>query len=210
MKISINSRDLTYTIDTYGMFSGDYIEESERDFYRDEYSLSDADADSISFEYDHPAIVRALAKESINLLHNEFVIHGDGIVRSIDFETSGSPQFYNYTTDHYTATWDIDETKLRAYIDSDIEEFKRFPIDEWSRELEAVLDGSDPDSIVVMLDFYTRNVYPSESYEFAMYEVESECWREHMTLDGDAEEVIKARETELEAEAKQIKMDLEA
>lgn len=39
--VKIDNRDLAYTIDTYGMFTGESVDESGREYYRDEYKLTD-------------------------------------------------------------------------------------------------------------------------------------------------------------------------
>lgn len=167
MQILINNKDLAYTIDTYGMFENtndEYILEGLQEQY------PGITYDDIEWEYNHSEYVKNLAHASINILHNEFVTHGDGIVKSIDYVKSGSPKFYNYTTDWYTATWDIDETALHAWISKNKDKFNQF-IRETSWDVE---EGTE-DYIVAELDFYTSTLFDAESYESLMYEAQSEA-----------------------------------
>jgi hypothetical protein len=167
-KVVIDNRDLAYTIDTYAMFQNnndEYIVENLQDEY------PDITWDDIDWEYHHPEYVNNLAHASINILHNALVLHGDGIVQAIDFVKSGSPQFYNYTTDWYTAEWTIDVEKLRAWIARNELEYENFVSEsQWS----SVEPGSD-DEVVRMLDFYTIFTYDPEEYESTMYEVIGEA-----------------------------------
>lgn len=38
--ISINNKDLPYTIDTYGMYNGESVEEGEQMYYAEDYEMS--------------------------------------------------------------------------------------------------------------------------------------------------------------------------
>lgn len=40
----IDNRDLCYTIDTYGMFNGESTQESEEEYYTEEYKLTEEKA----------------------------------------------------------------------------------------------------------------------------------------------------------------------
>ena len=100
MQITINSLDLGYTVDTYGMFTGESTDESESDYYREEYNLTDDEWRSIGFDYDHAGIVKSLANSSIQLLDENLIQHGSGVVTAIDLRSTTSPQFYNYTTEN--------------------------------------------------------------------------------------------------------------
>lgn len=42
MKITIDNRDLAYCIDTYGMFTGESVDEGESEHYCEEYDLIDS------------------------------------------------------------------------------------------------------------------------------------------------------------------------
>lgn len=197
MKLTIDNRDLSYTIDTYGMFTGDSVQESEADHYREEYNLTDDEWRELGFDYDHPAIVKELALRSIDLLYNQFCTHGNGIVMNILFKESKSPQFYNYTTDHYTAEWIIDEDRLKQYISERDEDFRLFAESEWSYEMsKAVAEDDAETQTVIAIDFYTRQEYSAEDYESAMFELEWEAYSNNMKLDAESEALIEKKEVE--------------
>lgn len=163
--LEIDSRDLAYTIDTYGMFENnadEYILEGLQDEH------PGIEYDDVDWNYNHPEYVKQLAKASINLLHNALVLHGEGVIKSIDFVRSFSPQFYNFTTDGYKATWKIDEVKLKQLVNTD--ELQAFLLESsW-----GLLDDKSDDYIVAMLDFYTQGYYTSEEYNDNMYECSNE------------------------------------
>lgn len=195
MKITINNRDLPYTIDTYGMFTGEFSEESEREYYADKYNLTDDEQFALGFDYNHSEIVRSLAVESVNLLENNLVRSTNGIVQGISMpENTRSPQFYNYTTDSYDATWLINEQRLSDYAkkhkNSDGHTFQEFLLNtSW-----GLLDSGSEDYIVAMLDFVLPSFYDVEDYESAMFEHESEAYSENMTLDKESEALIVSKE----------------
>lgn len=195
MKITINNRDLPYTIDTYGMFTGEFSEESEREYYADKYNLTDDEQFALGFDYNHSEIVRSLAVESVNLLENNLVRSTNGIVQGISMpENTRSPQFYNYTTDSYDATWLINEQRLEDYAKkhkySNGYTFQEFLLDSsW-----GLLDSESEDYIVAMLDFVLPSFYDVEDYEMAMFEHESEAYSENMTLDKESEALIVSKE----------------
>lgn len=167
-KLLIDNRDLGYTISTYGMFENnndEYILENLQDEY------PDITWDDINWEYNHQEYVKNLAHASINILYNEFVMHGDGVVEAIEFVKSGSPQFYNYTTDWYAAEWTINEKKLRGIVDKRLNEYTKFIRESgWS-----LIEPGRDDELVSMLDFYTRGILSPESYEESMFEAASEA-----------------------------------
>lgn len=193
--IDIDSRDLAYTIDTYGMFTGESTDESESEYYRDEYNLTDDEWRSISFDYDHAEIVKALASSSIQLLDENLVQHGSGIVKAVDLRSTTSPKFYNYTTDSYIATWTVDVKKLENYIKADQAKYNSFEREHWYSVYDS--HGTDnfkqEDYIVAMLDYYTQTEYSPEDYNMSMFEYESEAYYENMTLDQDSQKLIDSK-----------------
>lgn len=213
LQLSIDNRDLPYTIDTYGMYTGDGADESEVEFYRDGYNLSDDETQLIDFDYDHAGVVKALAEASVQLLHENFVQHGDGTITGIELEKTRSPQYYNYTSDSYTAIWGIDETKLEAYIEDHRTEFNTFAQNSaWGDRIQrAYWNGGangefdEDDYRVASVDFYTRNEYNPEDYESTMFEFENEAWTENMTLVPEAQVMIDHKRDEIEAEEARIK-----
>ena len=189
MKLRINNLDLAYTIDTYGMFTGEDTEDSEVEYYQDELGI---DPEQVEFDYDHAGVVQALASESVDILENE--LKGD-IVKSITLEKSTSPQFYNYTTDSYIAEWDIDHNKLVNYCGANQTEFDKFFRSEWESEWYNRNDSLDFDTwMVIRLDFYTRQELPIDDYNSQMWEFEFSAWSENMKPTPEFQKLIDKKE----------------
>lgn len=206
--IKIDNRDLSYTIDTYGMFTGESVHEMEAEHYRDEYDLTDDEWRDLDFDYDMAAITKALALESINIIWGEMPAD---IITNIDLIDTDSPRFYNYTTDHYTANWTLDDAALLEYIREHRDGWHKFAADEWNHlrifnidddKCFDIYDENDPDNddlIVAMIDYYTREHLDRESYEMAMFERETEVYMEHMTLAPESQALIDERDAAREA-----------
>lgn len=200
MKLTINNLDLAFTIDTYGMFNGDSVDESEVDYYTEEYQLTPEEAQQIDFDYDHAGIVEALATASVSILENELA--GDAVVKSISLPVkTRSPQFYNYTTDSYDAEYEIDLDALLVYANQNQAEFGKHIEDNW-REFVNVpqeitveyLQADDDKFLVAMLDLYLRNVVDVESYEMQMFESESEAYYENMKPTAEFQKLLDKKE----------------
>ena len=189
MKITIDNRDLAYTIDTYGMFTGESVDEMESEHYRETYGLTDEEWQSIGFDYDHKAIVKGLAEASVADLENSLI---GNVVKSITLTDTGSPQFYNYTTDYYTAVWDIDEVQLKKYSGTRHNKWVEWVLASgWEQDKR---NEDEEYNLLAMLDFYTRETYDEESYNYAMWEVESEVYFENMQLDAESQALIDTKE----------------
>lgn len=220
--LTINSLDLAYTIDTYGMFNGDSVDESEADYYREEYQLTDDEAQQIDFDYNHAGIVADLAGSSVAIIERE--LHGVTPVVVIGcpvIKKSTSPQFYNYTTDSYTADWTIDLDQLLVFANQNQAEFDKHIQDNWNEFVnvpavitEEYLRADDDKLLVAMFDLYLRSVVDVESYEMAMFESESEAYYENMTPTPEFQKLIDRKRDEIDAEADRIKnqtnLELEA
>jgi len=189
MKITINSRDLPYTIDTYGMFDGESSEEGEAQYYLEEYGI---EGHNVDFDYDHKGIVGDLATASVDILESELI--GD-IVKSITLvpDSGKSPQFYNYTTDSYMADWDIDEAKLLATIDA--KALQAYQLESsW-----GLLDDQSEDYIVSALDFYLQGddtPLTVDDYNMQMWERENEIYYENCKPSAEMQKLIDAKESE--------------
>lgn len=182
MNIRINNRDTMFTIDTYNMFTLDYEEESiVHDIIREEESQNKAiEADDVyelyEFDYDMQGYIKELASSSVHILKQELVglpkhFDAHGIVQDIKLEETASPKFYNYTTDSYTATWLIDEKKLKEYIDKNAQVFYEFVDEEWSFEYQKAIEELDEETKnVIRLDFMTRQEVNEDSYIEQMFE----------------------------------------
>lgn len=193
--IKIDNRDLAYTIDTYGMFTGESVHEMEAEHYRDEYDLTDDEWRDLDFDYDMAAITKALALESINIIWGE--IPAD-IITDIDLIETDSPRFYNYTTDHYTADWTLDDAALLEYIREHRDEFERFIDEAWS-SVSEVYEADSETRLVAMIDYYTQQHLDVDSYNMAMWERETEVYMEHMTLAPESQALIDERAAAREA-----------
>ena len=197
IKVTIDNRDLAYTIDTYGMFTGDSVAESEAEHYRDEFDLTEDEWREIGFDYDHAGIVKDLASASVNILWNELK---GAIVHDITIDKTGSPQFYNYTTDHYVANWTVDVDQLEAYIRNCKEEFDKFVSEEWEvKYTDAVMDHDVETQTVIALDFWTRQILSEDSYNEQMWEAESEAYFNNMELDEESDLLVKRKIKEMGA-----------
>lgn len=195
MKLTINSLDLAYTIDTYQMFNGESVLEGEQMHYSEEYELTDDETFNLSFDYDHKAIVQAFAEHSIAILENELTTGRysssvTNVVKGITLIKTGSPQFYNYSTDWYTAEWDIDRTNLEGYIAGHDTAFN-----EWRYESGWTSDDMlDTDKVILIwLDFYTRQELEVDTYDSQMWEIEGDVYYEHMTLDKESQALIDSK-----------------
>lgn len=212
LNIIIDSRDLNFTIDTYGTFTGDNAGESMTEFAVEEYGL---DINAVNIDYDMPTIRRELAEASVSILQEYFIDNGryqdaDGIVKSITLIGDTSPKYYNYTTDSYTADWLIDEDKLKAIILANWDAYKRFVENEWLTvnsninwhdktwlKYNYTLEDYDTSDMfeeeevtVSMLDFWTRKQLDDDDYLNSMYESEFEIYYENMKYDDDTEALI--------------------
>lgn len=185
--ISINNKDLPYTIDTYGMYNGESVEEGEQDYYASEYNLTEQEQFSLTFDYDHPAIVEHLSNDSIALIEQALQFETPEVVKQIRLVKSQSPQFYNYTTDSYTADWTID---LDALAKVTPEDWRKQALERgWS---DDDLEGDN--EIVAKLDLYLLSKLDTEDYEMSMFEAESSAYTENMTLDADSQKLIDSKE----------------
>lgn len=194
MKITIDNRDLAYTIDTYGMFTGDHVYESEGDGYREEYNLTDDEWRELGFDLDHTAVVKGLADASIDILENALI---GNVVKSITIWKTGSPQFYNYTTDYYVAEWDIDTVQLTKYIANRQSRFTTWVLESgWDQDKRR---EDEEYNLTAMLDFYTRNEFTEDDYNDQMFEAESEIYFANIKLDDESQSLINAKESENES-----------
>lgn len=186
MIISIDNRDLPYSIDSYGMFTGDGVEDMEFEYLREEAypELKESYPHlQIGFDYDHPAIVKELTGWSIALIeqaaHNEKWLLGLPMVKEIR-----SPQFYNYTTDWYVAEWNIDVDELNKVIPENWKELA------YQQNWTNLDDEGEETQIVAKISVRLLELLDVEEYNSVMWEHESECYYEHMKPDEETQKVI--------------------
>ncbi len=170
-EIELNNQDTKYTIDTYVYFTGDRFEESELD-YMDGGSLT---YDDYEWIYDHKNIVNGLAKESIEYLKDLFCLYdgsGQAIIKSIDLISSGSPQYYNYTTDYYIMNVKYDDQLLDEYIKKNSAAFVAYKKD-------SIIPDEDP---LYKITFYIDQFYKDDDYINTIYEKEYEIYSNNVTI----------------------------
>jgi hypothetical protein len=120
MQITLDNRDTeNIHIDTYAVLTGDRADEMTIVARENENRPADTpeyDYDSFDWTHNHKQIVEDFAKESIAIIW-QAIANTDyaKIITNIEYIKSGSPKFYNYTTDWYTATYTVDEKELDIY-----------------------------------------------------------------------------------------------
>lgn len=186
MILTINNLDLPLTIDTYSMFSGENFEEMEAEYYQDELGFKG----EIDLEYDHAGVVRDLATYSVSEIEN--LVDRDVVIRVSLPVSTNSPQFYNYTTDSYTAEWEIDqEALIEAVINTTVDgqHLARWAADTgWASQVTFNAEGSPvegpEDTIaVMMLDFWLQQY--ADSYNERMWEHETEVYSNNSKPSAD-------------------------
>lgn len=173
MKITIDNRDLGHVhIDTYGMLTGESAEEYERENMRED---GREDWETVEINYDHDAVVKALAMASINTVTQE-TAHG-GIVESITYISHGSPRFYNYTTDWYVADYEVNTPKLNDYIAAHYDE-----VLEKAKSYGTSYEEVTKENLAhAGLCHYIDNTINADDYNMAMWEHEHESYSENQT-----------------------------
>ena len=180
-KIIIDNRDTeNIHIDTYGMLTGDTADEYTIESEIESTGNTELTYDSFEWEYDHKQIVKDLAHASIEIV--EQAIAGTEyakIIKGIEFVGSGSPTYYNYTTDWYTMSVDVDMDELKKYIDIH------------TKEIEKIAESYDNTGIVDLENYENmhhagichilNNCITSDDYNMEMWEKEHEIYSENTT-----------------------------
>lgn len=180
MQININNLDTeNITIDTYGMFTGESIDEMMRENMRED---GREDYDTVDIDYNMPEIVEGLARASIDIIL-QAIKYTDyaKIITGITYVSSHSPKFYNYTTDSYIAKYTVNEKELDIYTQAnyeDIEEIVRGydDCDATGNEYTALFNYATVCHIL-------NNCITDDDYKMSMWESESEVYYENMTID---------------------------
>lgn len=196
--ITIDNRDLPYSIDTYAMFTGEHTADSEIDWLLEQHPglnklLTDNGGDlEIGFNYNHKEIVKELASSSIAIIEQELHYEKPQVIKGMPvIKKTGSPQFYNYTTDWYVADWAIDLDALKQVTPND---WRKQAVDtlEWDAN-----DLDDPDkAVVAQLALYLSSVLSEDDYNSRMWELESDHYLNNMTPDADTQAAIDKLKTE--------------
>jgi len=178
MKITLDNRDLEHVhIDTYQMLTGESTDDMMREDMRED---GREDYETVDIDYDMPAIVEGLAHASIEVLLQEVKYEKPKIIESITFVSQGSPQFYNYTTDHYIMDVECNTVELHNYIAAHYDEVlaKAKTYD------DSIVDGevSKENLAHAGLCHYIDNIITCDDYNMAMWEAESNVYYENMTV----------------------------
>ena len=199
VKLTIDNRDLSYTVDTYQQFTLDNAYDGELEYYTSDDAPAEFKAAGVTFDnfddlvdvtYDNAGYLKAISQASIDLLTENIVNNFeyvpndkggndkkyDGIVKAIELKDIQSPRFYNYTTDSYTAVWDINPVKLKAWIHERRDEYDDFlkdNYDQYDRDYKLTKGGESYDAeyvLISMIDYYTSECYDRDQYIDDMYE----------------------------------------
>jgi RecG-like helicase len=172
MKIKLNNLDTNFSIDTYQMFTGDSVYESEMEYYKDDHNK-----ENIDINFDHKNIVKDLANESINtiLSHlNQYEATKD-IIKDIVLINSFSPTYYNYTTDSYDMQIDFNSKKLSKWIK---ENFLNDNVDEL---LNKWYLKDKENQFCAKLVIFLNTMIDKDSYNMSMWDEESNIYFNNMT-----------------------------
>ena len=184
--IEINSQDLgdAATVDTYGTFNGDFEINTMIDDYNDEYRVingRDYDYDDFEWTFNKDQIVRDFAELRAGFLENE----SEAIQKVVTLRT-GSPKFYNYSTDYaiYEVTYDDD--LVEKYVEKNKEDYDKWYRDSGWYEHTEWMDDEDrrkEENIAISkLDYYLNKTIDSDTAYYALAEQEYEVYENNTTM----------------------------
>lgn len=183
IKINIDNRDFEHVhIDTYGMLTGESADEMMREFERDNAKEEGREYDeNRDIDYDMEAIRKSLADASINYLENELKHDWSHIIKDIKFIKTGSPKFYNYTTDWYVAEYTVDEAELDKYIEAHPEAIQA-KLQTYTTQYDVnLVDNKYHAAVCHIID----SEIDRDDYNMAMWEVETEVYYENMQFSDE-------------------------
>ena len=187
MTININNLDTDMVhIDTYQMLTGDNFTDYELETLQEQYP--ECTYDDFEWTYDHENIVKDLAMASIDILSN--AIDND-IIKSIEYVSSTSPRFYNYTSDSYIMAVTVDEKELNEYIQLNFIELRKI-LASWTTatknsewyvtEYTPIDDINASDLQHASITHILDNCMTEDNYNMAMWEIEMEAYMENTTI----------------------------
>lgn len=120
-KITLDTSDTPYTLDTYSTFTMDnadeYMLETERE------ANPDAIYDDYDWTYDHAGYLQALADNWQTLMRENIL---DGVILAINITgTPISPREYNFSTDRAPIEIEYNEKLLQAVIDANRAKYEK-------------------------------------------------------------------------------------
>ena len=178
MKLTLDNRDLLHVhIDTYQMLTGDNFTELELEYQCEELKNDKLTYDDFDWEYDHKQIVEDFAKASIYIIEQGIKGEDGGdCITAVEYVSSTSPQFYNYTTDGYIMTVTVDTKKINKYIDAN------------HAAIVAIVGGYNATVISTenmqhaAVCHIINNAITSDDYNMAIWESESEIYSNNTTM----------------------------
>lgn len=185
--IPSNWRRYNVSPDTYQLVNGDSWVESEIEYWSQETGR-DLAYDDLSWEYDHPGIVRAFAEVLAAWLTDALMDLGLTSLRDVNVIDTWSPREYNFTSDGFEVEVTCDPAELRTLTPT-------FDVDEWVHEWYRSCDGFISFVPRRMDDDEWRSGYDAEfrvehllltadprdddTWRYALYEDEDEVYRDH-------------------------------
>lgn len=176
--ITVNSQDLgnAGTIDTYGIYKGEGVDEQIIDDYNEEHN-TDYSYDDFDWNYDHKQIVKDLAEYRAKALENDV-----GIIHSVKVLETGSPREYNFSTDWAMFEIDYDEDEVEKYVKDTKEKYDGWYRDSGWYSSTEWRDDDDPrraENIrIAKLDYYlnTKALPEFDDWYWSVAEHESEIY----------------------------------
>ena len=173
MKIKLNNLDTNLSIDTYQMFTGDSVYDSEIEYQKEEHNK-----ENIDINFDHKNIVKDLANESIKtiLSHlNQYEATKD-IIKDVVLINSFSPTYYNYTTDSYDMEINFNSKKLSKWIkdnflDSEVDSLLK----KW-----YLFDKEN--QFCAKLVIFLNTIIDKDSYNMSMWDEETNIYFNNMSV----------------------------
>lgn len=132
------------TVDTYSTFTGDswldgvYEYASSFSEWLDypvagNYPTADFDFEDIEFTFNHSETVKQLSESAADSLFNEY-----SFIENYENISTFSPGAYNFSTDSFSATWEIISSEIDDILGSD---FDPEGIENWARKEYASRSG---------------------------------------------------------------------
>jgi len=182
MKITLDNRDLEHVhIDTYQMLTGDSFDESEIEYQCEELKNDKLTHDDFEWEYDHKQIVEDFAKASINIVL-QGIRHetGGDCITAIEYVSSTSPTYYNYTTDGYIMTVTVDTKKINKYIDANHAAIIVIAGKYDASTIDGIISRENLQHAAVC--HIINTAITSDDYNMAIWESEFEVYSENTTM----------------------------
>lgn len=182
--ITVNSQDLgdAGTIDTYGVFDGNHADDMLINDYNEEHG-TEYNYDDFEWDYNHDQIVKDLAELRAGFLENE----SEAIQKVVTLRT-GSPKFYNFSTDYAIYEVTYDENLVGKYVEENKEDYDKWYRDSGWYEHTEWMDDEDrrkEENIAISkLDYYLNKTIDSDTAYYALAEREDEVYENNtkMTL----------------------------